>query len=146
MCDASCMVCGSHMGHHNSWPRPILLLPLPECHNHWRMYFSHTADSSLTWYQIVAQLISFPIMRLWARFMPQVKIFGMSLNPGPFSIKEHVIITIMANVGSGSAYAVSSQVYVVTLTPRLHSFRPTSLRSSGCSTTRILPLDTLGFW
>ncbi|KAI0689536.1 OPT oligopeptide transporter protein-domain-containing protein [Cytidiella melzeri] len=52
-------------------------------------------------------LISFPLMRAWARIVPQVKIFGVSLNPGPFSIKEHVIITIMANVGSGSAYAVS---------------------------------------
>ena len=56
----------------------------------------------------MAQLISFPLMRLWARAMPQVKIFGIQLNPGPFTIKEHVIITIMANVGSGSAYAVSS--------------------------------------
>ena len=45
-------------------------------------------------------------MNLWARVMPRVKIFGLSLNPGPFSIKEHVLITIMANVGSGSAYAV----------------------------------------
>ena len=56
--------------------------------------------------QIVAQLISFPLMRAWARFVPRVKILGVSLNPGPFTIKEHVIITIMANVGSGSAYAV----------------------------------------
>lgn len=56
--------------------------------------------------QIVAQLISFPLMRAWARIVPRVKIFGVSLNPGPFTIKEHVIITIMANVGSGSAYAV----------------------------------------
>lgn len=59
--------------------------------------------------QIVAQLISFPLMRLWARVVPQVKIFGVSINPGPFTIKEHVIITIMANVGSGSAYAVSAR-------------------------------------
>ena len=44
-------------------------------------------------------------MRLWARAVPQVKVFGIQLNPGPFTIKEHVIITIMANVGSGSAYA-----------------------------------------
>ncbi|THH02009.1 hypothetical protein EW026_g784 [Hermanssonia centrifuga] len=60
---------------------------------------------SVTITGIVAQLISFPIMRLWARVVPQVKVFGVSLNPGPFTIKEHVIITIMANVGSGSAYA-----------------------------------------
>jgi OPT family small oligopeptide transporter len=54
---------------------------------------------------IVAQLLSFPIGRAWARLMPNVKIFGTSLNPGPFSIKEHVLITIMASVGAGSAYA-----------------------------------------
>jgi OPT family small oligopeptide transporter len=54
---------------------------------------------------IVAQLLSFPIGRAWARLMPNVKIFGSSLNPGPFSIKEHVLITIMASVGAGSAYA-----------------------------------------
>jgi len=54
---------------------------------------------------IVAQLISFPVGRAWAKFMPNVKIFGASVNPGPFSIKEHVLITIMASVGAGSAYA-----------------------------------------
>ena len=56
--------------------------------------------------QVVAQLISFPILRLWAKIVPAWKIFGVSLNPGPFSVKEHVLITIMASVGSGSAYAV----------------------------------------
>ncbi len=40
--------------------------------------------------------------------MPKVTIFGVSLNPGPFTIKEHVIITIMASVGAQSAYAVSA--------------------------------------
>ncbi|KAH9946707.1 OPT oligopeptide transporter [Amylocystis lapponica] len=54
---------------------------------------------------IVAQLLSFPMGRLWARFMPSVKIFGVSLNPGPFTLKEHVLITIMATVGWSSAYA-----------------------------------------
>ena len=41
-------------------------------------------------YQIVAQLLAFPIGRAWAKFVPNVRIFGMELNPGPFSIKEHV--------------------------------------------------------
>ncbi|KAL0956572.1 hypothetical protein HGRIS_002709 [Hohenbuehelia grisea] len=54
---------------------------------------------------IVAQLLSFPLGRLWARFMPRVSIFGVPLNPGPFTVKEHVLITIMATVGSGTAYA-----------------------------------------
>lgn len=40
--------------------------------------------------QIVAQLLSFPIGRAWARYVPRVIIFGIPLNPGPFTIKEHV--------------------------------------------------------
>ncbi|PFH49542.1 hypothetical protein AMATHDRAFT_48643 [Amanita thiersii Skay4041] len=54
---------------------------------------------------IVAQLLAFPIGRAWARIVPNWKIFGVSLNPGPFTIKEHVIVTIMATVGYQSAYA-----------------------------------------
>ncbi|KAH9917728.1 OPT oligopeptide transporter [Fomitopsis serialis] len=60
---------------------------------------------SITVTGVVAQLLSFPIGRLWARLMPRVKFFGMSLNPGPFTVKEHVLITIMATVGYSSAYA-----------------------------------------
>ncbi|KAG2135112.1 OPT oligopeptide transporter protein-domain-containing protein [Suillus clintonianus] len=54
---------------------------------------------------IVAQLLSFPIGRLCAAYLPRIKILGISLNPGPFTIKEHVLITIMASVGASSAYA-----------------------------------------
>ncbi|KAH9949750.1 small oligopeptide transporter [Amylocystis lapponica] len=54
---------------------------------------------------VVAQLLAFPVGRLWARILPNVKIFGVSLNPGPFTIKEHVLVTIMAGVGAQSAYA-----------------------------------------
>ncbi|KAG9225680.1 hypothetical protein CCMSSC00406_0007537 [Pleurotus cornucopiae] len=60
---------------------------------------------SVTVTGVVAQLLSFPLGRAWARLLPNVKIFGISLNPGPFSIKEHVLITIMATVGAFSAYA-----------------------------------------
>ncbi|KAJ7894815.1 OPT oligopeptide transporter [Mycena leptocephala] len=54
---------------------------------------------------IVAQLLTFPLGRAWARLFPNISLFGLQLNPGPFSIKEHVLITIMAGVGAGSAYA-----------------------------------------
>lgn len=57
---------------------------------------------------LVAQLIAFPIGRFWARIVPRISIFGHSLNPGPFTIKEHVLVTIMAGVGAQSAYAVRS--------------------------------------
>ena len=48
------------------------------------------------------------MVRFWAAVVPQVKVWGVSLNPGPFTVKEHVLITIMGSVGAGSAYAVGS--------------------------------------
>lgn len=54
---------------------------------------------------LVAQLITFPLGRAWAKVMPKVKILDISVNPGPFTVKEHVLITIMASVGAQSAYA-----------------------------------------
>jgi hypothetical protein len=52
-------------------------------------------------------LLSLPIRKAWARYLPNISFFGIPLNPGPFTIKEHVIITIMATVGAEAAYAVS---------------------------------------
>ncbi|KAF8263625.1 OPT oligopeptide transporter [Lactarius quietus] len=60
---------------------------------------------SVTITQIVPQLLSFPICKAWARYFPNVTLFGVDINPGPFTIKEHVIVTIMAGVGAQSAYA-----------------------------------------
>ncbi|KAF8324264.1 uncharacterized protein EI90DRAFT_3146892 [Cantharellus anzutake] len=54
---------------------------------------------------LVAQLISLPMGRFLAHVLPDVKIFGHGLNPGPFTVKEHVLTTIMAGVGFNSAYA-----------------------------------------
>ncbi|CAE6422335.1 unnamed protein product, partial [Rhizoctonia solani] len=60
---------------------------------------------SVTIGNLVAQLLSFPMGRFLAYILPRRRVFGINLNPGPFSIKEHVLITVMATVGSGSAYA-----------------------------------------
>lgn len=54
---------------------------------------------------LVAQLLVFPVGRAWVRIMPCKKIFGLEINPGPFTIKEHVLVTIMASVGAQTAYA-----------------------------------------
>ncbi|KAK3835457.1 MAG: OPT family small oligopeptide transporter [Linnemannia gamsii] len=59
---------------------------------------------------LVIQLLSYPIGKFMARVIPTTdySIFGkkLTLNPGPFNVKEHVLITIMANCGAGTAYAV----------------------------------------
>ncbi|XP_028107393.1 oligopeptide transporter 4-like [Camellia sinensis] len=67
--------------------------------------------------QITVQVATLPIGRFMAAVIPSTKFripgFGarqFSLNPGPFNMKEHVLISIFANAGSafgnGSAYAV----------------------------------------
>ncbi|KIY66407.1 OPT superfamily oligopeptide transporter [Cylindrobasidium torrendii FP15055 ss-10] len=70
---------------------------------------------------LVAQLIVYPFGRAWARFMPAVRICGVSVNPGPFTIKEHVLVTVMAGVGASSAYATGivavQRVYYNTVHP-----------------------------
>jgi len=58
---------------------------------------------------LIAQIIAWPMGHGWARVMPkrQFQTFGIqwSLNPGPFNIKEHSIIVVMASVSFGAAYA-----------------------------------------
>ena len=64
--------------------------------------------------QITVQVATLPIGRFMASVLPTTKFrIGsreFSLNPGPFNMKEHVLISIFANAGSafgnGPAYAV----------------------------------------
>ncbi|XP_010448244.1 PREDICTED: oligopeptide transporter 5-like [Camelina sativa] len=62
---------------------------------------------------VVAQIVTLPLGKLMATTLPTRKFrllgtiwFG-SLNPGPFNMKEHVLITIFANTGAGAVYATS---------------------------------------
>ncbi|KAJ8772907.1 hypothetical protein K2173_028084 [Erythroxylum novogranatense] len=79
-------------------------------------FFSYRTEP-LIMTQITVQVATLPIGRLMASVLPETvfKIPGFgnrqfSLNPGPFNMKEHVLISIFANAGSafgcGSAYAV----------------------------------------
>ncbi|XP_071694164.1 oligopeptide transporter 4-like [Rutidosis leptorrhynchoides] len=81
-------------------------------------FFSYRT-SPLIITQITVQVATLPLGRLMAALLPtskfNLKIPGcgswkLSLNPGPFNMKEHVLITIFANAGAafgnGSAYAV----------------------------------------
>lgn len=61
---------------------------------------------------IVVQLIVYPIGCLWARVMPTkvFNTFGLkwTFNTGPFTIKEHVVITLMSSVSIGYAYSTDA--------------------------------------
>ncbi|KAJ4776593.1 oligopeptide transporter [Rhynchospora pubera] len=65
----------------------------------------------LTITAISAQIAVVPLGHLMAAALPaHVFLEGskweFSLNPGPFNMKEHVLITIFANSGAGSVYAI----------------------------------------
>lgn len=70
----------------------------------------------LTISAILMQIAVLPIGKFMARVLPKTEygVFGyrFSLNPGPFNVKEHVIITIFANCGvsggGGDAYSIGA--------------------------------------
>lgn len=61
---------------------------------------------------VVALLLAYPMGCFWAKTMPTrvFTTFGKqwTLNPGPFNVKEHAVITIMANVSIGYAYSTDA--------------------------------------
>ncbi|GAB2274201.1 oligopeptide transporter, variant 2 [Dionaea muscipula] len=61
---------------------------------------------------VAVQIIVLPVGRLmaaalpaWSIGLPFAKNWSFSLNPGPFTLKEHVLITIFASAGAGGVYA-----------------------------------------
>jgi len=68
---------------------------------------------------LFCQMVSFIAGKLMERFLPAWRVsirgYSMSLNPGPFNIKEHALITVMANIVCTGAPVVNisatQQVY-----------------------------------
>ncbi|KIJ45258.1 hypothetical protein M422DRAFT_207611 [Sphaerobolus stellatus SS14] len=77
--------------------------------------FFSTRGPSIYITPIVIQLIALPIGKAFERVLPSHqfkwkvpfinKEYTWSFNPGPFNVKEHTLITVMANVSAGGAYA-----------------------------------------
>lgn len=95
-------------------------------------FFSYRTEP-LVITQITVQIATLPIGRFLHAVLPETKfrIPGcgdrlFSLNPGPFNMKEHVLITIFANAGSafgnGPAYAVGIVDIIKALYQRKISF------------------------
>ncbi|CAE7182909.1 unnamed protein product [Rhizoctonia solani] len=95
--------------------------------------------------EIVAQLLAYPAGTAWARWMPQksINFFGhkLALNPGPFNRKEHMFITIMANVSFGVGY--SSYVIVVQRVPTF--FNQEWAKQFGYQITLSLSFQLMGY-
>lgn len=92
--------------------------------NHWRSWFLITIFvivfagvnqffslryPSITIGYVVAQIISFPIGRGLA-MLPDIKVKHapfFDLNPGPYSMQEHALLTIIISLTSSTAYAMN---------------------------------------
>ncbi|KAK6133045.1 hypothetical protein DH2020_033200 [Rehmannia glutinosa] len=61
---------------------------------------------------VTAQIVSLPVGKFMAKVLPTTTFtvpftsWSFSFNPGPFNLKEHVLITIFASCGSSGVYAV----------------------------------------
>jgi hypothetical protein len=77
--------------------------------------FFNYRSSQLSIGTVVVQIASLPIGRLMASTLPErpirVPLTGgrcsFSLNPGPFSLKEHCLIIIFAGAGCSGVYALN---------------------------------------
>ncbi|KAJ5123142.1 hypothetical protein N7448_009239 [Penicillium atrosanguineum] len=74
--------------------------------------FLSMRSPAISFPSIVVQLLVYPIGCAWARYMPTrvFNTFGVqwTLNTGPFTIKEHTVVTLMANVSIGYAYCTDA--------------------------------------
>lgn len=71
------------------------------------LFSFHSPSITITTY--VTSILAWPLGRAWDICIPNVKIFGIPLNPSPFNVKEHAVITAMgsSSFGGGAAYSTS---------------------------------------
>lgn len=70
-------------------------------------------QNALSLTSVSAQIVVLPLGKFMAAVLPKKVVhvpgtkWSFSLNPGPFNLKEHVLITIFANTGSTNVYAMN---------------------------------------
>lgn len=89
--------------------------------------FFYYRTEPLTISALVGQIAAMPMGRFMAATLPttvylQGTRFAFTLNPGPFNMKEHVLITIFANAGAGTVYATGIVDIIKALYIRTISF------------------------
>lgn len=67
-------------------------------------------DNPFTLPTNLASILSFPMGIFFAAVLPDISIFGARLNPGPFSVKEHVLTYIIAGAAGGKPYGINNVV------------------------------------
>ncbi|PGH32845.1 OPT family small oligopeptide transporter [[Emmonsia] crescens] len=74
--------------------------------------FLSMRSPAISFPSLVVQLLVFPIGCFWAKVVTRrvFNTFGLrwTFNPGPFTIKEHTVVTLMANVSITYAYSTDA--------------------------------------
>ncbi|CAK9278772.1 unnamed protein product [Sphagnum jensenii] len=78
-----------------------------------------------------------------ASMLPHWEIRGLKINPGPFNIKEHVLITMLAHSGSGSSQAIEA-IALIKLSPFYNREMPFMAALSLTITTQVLGFGWAG--
>ncbi|RMZ07905.1 hypothetical protein D0864_01893 [Hortaea werneckii] len=82
------------------------------CMDSWVHLRNGSSCSAITIPTVVILLLVYPVGCLWAKAMPTRKFNTLgvewALNSGPFTIKEHTVLTLMANVTAGYAYSTDA--------------------------------------
>ncbi|OBT55803.1 hypothetical protein VE04_03961 [Pseudogymnoascus sp. 24MN13] len=95
-----------------AWVIGLLLVTIASGLN--QLFFLRYPSFSLN--SLICQLIAYPIGCAWARWMPEHEFnwFGLKwkTNPGKFNMKEHTIITVMANCSLSGPVAYSLDTIV----------------------------------
>uniref|UniRef100_A0A2P2IM95 Uncharacterized protein n=1 Tax=Rhizophora mucronata TaxID=61149 RepID=A0A2P2IM95_RHIMU len=95
-----------------------------------QFFWYRTQPMTIT--SISAQIAVAPLGHLMARTLPTRVFFegtrlSFTMNPGPFNVKEHVLITIFANSGAGTVYATHILSAVKLIYKRKLAFLPALL-------------------
>ena len=105
---------------------------------------------SITIYSYVSQVLAYPlgVGLQWLLPTRQFSIFGrsFSFNPGPFNQKEHMLITVMANVGYGGYLGTAYTTNIFTVLKIEKWYNDTNLyNKAGFQILLTLSTQLLGF-
>lgn len=101
-------------------------------------------------YSYLIQFLAFPCGLFMAKVLPTARVplgpLSFSLNPGPFNQKEHMLITIMANVAFGGFNGTAYVTYILQVLRLPGYYNDQSLvNSAGWQISLVLATQFIGY-
>ncbi|KAL2634262.1 hypothetical protein R1flu_005741 [Riccia fluitans] len=99
--------------------------------------------SPITISALAGQIVTLYMGRVMTRWLPNKRIGSLELNPGPFNIKEHVLITVFASCGSAFGRGNAEAIQLVTLLNKPQFFNKSL--NFGVAVLLVATTQTLGY-